>query len=55
MLFWVILAFLAGAYVGSKYPQQVQNYVESGKKLCNDLKNKISGKSGPSQPQAPTE
>ncbi len=40
-----ILTFVAGVYVGYKYPQQVQNVMESGKKMFNDIKDKISKKS----------
>jgi hypothetical protein len=54
-MFLAMITFLAGVYVGYKYPQQVQKTTDSGKKLFNDLKDKISGKSGPSQPEGPTQ
>jgi len=40
-----ILTFVAGVYVGYKYPQQVQNVIESGKKTFADLKDKVTKKS----------
>lgn len=36
-----ILTFIVGVYVGYKYPQQVQQIIETGKKTFNDLKDKI--------------
>jgi hypothetical protein len=41
----IILGFLGGVFVGYKYPQQVDQAVQSGKKVFNDLKDKISSKS----------
>ena len=42
-----ILIFLAGVYVGYKYPDQVTNAVDSSKKLFNDIKHKITKKETP--------
>jgi hypothetical protein len=44
-MFLIILGFLGGVFVGYKYPQQVEQAVQSGKKVVNDLKDKISNKS----------
>jgi hypothetical protein len=44
---WVILAFLAGIYVGYKHPEQVTKAVENGKKLFNELKDKLTKKETP--------
>lgn len=44
-----ILAFIIGVYVGYKYPQQVHQTLETGKKTFNDLKNKILKKDQPPQ------
>ena len=41
----VIVVFAAGVFVGYKYPQQVDQAVQSGKNIFNDLKEKISKKS----------
>ena len=41
----VIVVFAAGVFVGYKYPQQVDQAVQSSKSLINDLKDKISKKS----------
>ena len=40
----VIIAFVVGVFIGYKYPQQVKSTMESGKKLFNDLKGKLSKK-----------
>lgn len=40
----VIIAFVVGVFVGYKYPQQVHSVIESGKKLFNDLKGKLTKK-----------
>ncbi len=47
----LILGFAAGVYVGYKYPQQVDQGVEMGKKLFNDVKNMFV-KKGTSPPEA---
>lgn len=39
-----ILLFVVGVYIGYKYPQQVQNVVDSAKKTFEDLKSKITKK-----------
>ena len=49
-MFLAILGFAAGVFVGFKYPQQVEQAVESGKKLFNDVKNMISKGSSPQGP-----
>jgi hypothetical protein len=41
----LIIGFAIGVFVGYKYPQQVEQAVQSGKKIFNDLKDKISKKS----------
>ena len=45
MLFYFIVFFGAGVFVGYKYPQQVDQAVQSSKNVINDLKDKISKKS----------
>ena len=44
-MFLLIVVFGVGVFVGYKYPQQVDQAVQSGKSLFNDLKDKISKKS----------
>jgi hypothetical protein len=44
-LFEILLGFAVGVFVGYKFPQQVEQAVQSGKGLFNDLKDKISKKS----------
>jgi len=44
-MFLLIVVFGAGVFVGYKYPQQVDQAVQSSKKIFNDLKDKISKKS----------
>ena len=43
--FGILLVFGIGVFVGYKYPQQVDQAVQSSKKVFNDLKDKISKKS----------
>lgn len=43
----LILVFLAGVYVGYKYPQQVEQALETIKKLFNDVKNMFTKKGTP--------
>jgi hypothetical protein len=43
-MFLLIVAFGVGVFVGYKYPQQVDQAVQSGKKVFNDLKDKVSKK-----------
>jgi len=43
-MFLLIVAFGVGVFVGYKYPQQVDQAVQSGKKIINDLKDKVSKK-----------
>ena len=40
----IIIGFVIGVFVGYKYPQQVDQAVQSGKKVFNDLKDKVSKK-----------
>jgi hypothetical protein len=47
---WLILTFVAGIYVGYKYPEQVGKTIDSGKKMFNDLKDKITKKETPPAP-----
>jgi len=44
-MFLIILGFAVGVFVGYKYPQQVDQAVQSSKSVFNDLKEKISKKS----------
>ena len=44
-MFLLIVVFGAGVFVGYKYPQQVDQAVQSSKKIFNDLKDMISKKS----------
>jgi len=44
-MFLLIVGFGIGVFVGYKYPQQVDQAVQSGKKIVADLKDKISKKS----------
>ncbi|MDD2901944.1 MAG: hypothetical protein PHU44_05870 [Syntrophales bacterium] len=41
-MFLLIVGFALGVFVGYKYPQQVEQVVESAKKLFNDLKDKFT-------------
>jgi hypothetical protein len=49
-MFLAILGFAAGVFVGYKYPQQVEQAVESSKKLVNDVKEKFFKGSSPQGP-----
>ncbi len=44
-----VLTFVAGVYVGYKYPAQVEQAIEFIKKLFNDVKNMFSKKENPPQ------
>ena len=44
-MFLIIIGFVLGVFVGYKYPQQVDQAVQSSKSIFNDLKDKISKKS----------
>jgi hypothetical protein len=44
-MFLLIVGFAVGVFVGYKYPQQVDQAVQSSKNVFNDLKEKISKKS----------
>jgi hypothetical protein len=46
-MFWLILAFAAGVYVGYKYPEQVTKAVDSSKKMFNEIKEKFTKKEEP--------
>jgi hypothetical protein len=43
-MFLLIVGFLLGVFVGYKYPQQVDQVVQSGKKIVTDVKEKVSKK-----------
>lgn len=43
-MFLLIVVFVIGVFVGYKYPQQVDQAVQMGKKTFGDLKDKISKK-----------
>ncbi|MFZ5447806.1 MAG: hypothetical protein ACOZFS_04105 [Thermodesulfobacteriota bacterium] len=43
-MFLLIVGFAVGVFVGYKYPQQVEQVVQSATKIFNDLKDKISKK-----------
>ncbi len=49
MLIFGLLCFAAGAVVGVKYPDQVNNLIDKAKKLYCDLKDKITKKEAPPQ------
>lgn len=40
----IIIGFVIGVFVGYKYPQQVDQAVQSGKKVYTDLKDKVAKK-----------
>jgi hypothetical protein len=44
-----ILLFVVGVYIGYKYPQQVQNVVDSAKKMFGEVKDKVTKKNEPPQ------
>ncbi len=44
-MFLLIVGFAVGIFVAYKYPQQVDQAVQSSKTVFNDLKDKISKKS----------
>jgi hypothetical protein len=44
----MILGFGVGVFVAYKYPQQVEQGIQTGKKLFNDLKDMIFKKETPS-------
>jgi hypothetical protein len=44
-MFLLIVVFGIGVFVGYKYPQQVDQAVQSSKSIFNDLKDKIFKKS----------
>ncbi len=50
-MFLLIVGFAVGVFVGYKYPQQVDQVVETGKKLVNDVKEKFFKGSTPQGPQ----
>ncbi len=43
-MFLLIVVFVIGVFVGYKYPQQVEQILNSGKKLFTDTKDKFSKK-----------
>jgi Na+/H+-dicarboxylate symporter len=44
-MFLIIIGFAVGVFVGYKFPQQVDQAVQSSKSIFNDLKDKITKKS----------
>jgi hypothetical protein len=44
-MFLLIVGFAVGIFVAYKYPQQVDQAIQSSKTAFNDLKDKISKKS----------
>jgi hypothetical protein len=44
-MFLLIVGFAAGIFVAYKYPQQVDQAIQSSKTFVNDLKDKVSKKS----------
>ena len=44
----LILGFAGGVFIGYKYPQQVEQAVQTGKKYFNDLKEMVFKKGTPS-------
>jgi hypothetical protein len=40
-MFLLIVVFAIGVFVGYKYPQQVEQVIQSAKKIFGDLKDKI--------------
>jgi hypothetical protein len=49
-MFLLIVAFAVGVFVGYKYPHQVEQGVETSKKLFNDVKDKFTKGSPPKGP-----
>ncbi len=47
---WLIVGFVAGVLVGWKYPEQVNKTIDSGKKIYNDIKDKVTKKETPPSP-----
>lgn len=48
MLFWLLVGFLIGVFVGYKYPRQVDQVLDKTKQTYADVKSKISKKETPS-------
>jgi hypothetical protein len=44
-MFLLIVGFIVGVFVGYKFPEQVDQIVQSGKKIFDDLKGKVTKKS----------
>jgi hypothetical protein len=44
-MFLLIVVFIVGVFVGYKFPEQVDQIVQSGKKIFDDLKSKVTKKS----------
>jgi hypothetical protein len=44
-MFLLIVGFIVGVFVGYKFPGQVDQVVQSGKKIFDDLMGKITKKS----------
>jgi len=45
-----LIAFAIGVFVGYKYPQQVEQVLNSGKKIYSDIKDKLTKKEPPPPP-----
>jgi Na+/H+-dicarboxylate symporter len=43
-MFLLIVGFILGVFVGYKFPEQVDQVVQFGKKLFSDVKDKIAKK-----------
>jgi len=43
-MFELIVGFIIGVFVAYKFPQQVDQVMQSGKKIFNDLKDKLTKK-----------
>lgn len=49
-MFLLIVGFAVGVFAGYKYPRQVEQVAETGKKLFNDVKDKFFKGSPPQGP-----
>lgn len=49
-MWFAILLFVVGVYIGYKYPQQVQNAADSAKKMFGEVKDKVTRKNEPPRP-----
>ncbi|MBW1991053.1 MAG: hypothetical protein JRI59_02810 [Deltaproteobacteria bacterium] len=51
MLFWLLVGFAVGVFVGYKFPHQVDKTLEKSKKLYTDVKTKVGKKETPQSPE----